>query len=242
MSNLRKVLVYGGAGQLGCACLKHFSRAGWHTTSVDFSSNDDVADHSIQLPSESSWHTQSQTVQNSLLEHSQQFDLVLSVAGGWAGGDIGADDLIESMETMWQMNMHSAVVAAQVAKTYLKDGGLLVLTGAAAATGPTPGMLSYGVSKAATHHLTASLASPGGLFDSTFDGKVGRTAIAILPETIDTLSNRQGMPDADFSTWTDPDDIAKEVRRYIENPRDCPAPGSLVQCKTEHGETTFSVL
>lgn len=37
----------------------------------------------------------------------------------------------------------------------------MVLTGASAAVGGTPGMIGYGVSKAAVHQLVASLAAPG---------------------------------------------------------------------------------
>ncbi len=34
---------------------------------------------------------------------------------------------------------------------------------------------------------------------------------AIVPTTIDTPANRTGMPDADFSTWSRPAEIAKVV-------------------------------
>ena len=34
---------------------------------------------------------------------------------------------------------------------------------------------------------------------------------AVVPTTIDTPANRTGMPDADFSTWSRPSEIAKVV-------------------------------
>jgi NAD(P)-dependent dehydrogenase (short-subunit alcohol dehydrogenase family) len=41
------------------------------------------------------------------------------------------------------------------------SNGLLVLTGANASLGPTPGMIGYGMAKAAVHHLVKSLSSEG---------------------------------------------------------------------------------
>lgn len=55
-----------------------------------------------------------------------------------------------------------SVLAAYLASQYLSENGLLVLTGAAAALNGTPSMLSYGMSKAAVHHLVKSLASDEG--------------------------------------------------------------------------------
>jgi hypothetical protein len=74
--------------------------------------------------------------------------------------------------------------------------GLLVLTGAAAALGPTGGMLAYGISKAGTHHLASSIVD-----DFAKTGKVkGRVTLemrksltfdvkcvlTLLPITLDT--------------------------------------------------------
>ena len=43
-----------------------------------------------------------------------------------------------------------------------------------------------------------------------------RSATAILPVTIDNAPNREGMPDADWSAWTDPKDIAEELFVWAE--------------------------
>ena len=57
----------------------------------------------------------------------------------------------------------------------IHSGGLLTLTGALAAQDATPGMIGYGIAKAAVHHLVKDLAqSNGGL---PKDAKV----TAILP-------------------------------------------------------------
>ena len=85
-------------------------------------------------------------------------------------GSVKDDNIFDNMNKMWSYNVQSAILASHIATHVLKEGGLLVLTGAAGALGPTPVTLSYGISKVSTHHLVASLASqnsglPTGKFD-----------------------------------------------------------------------------
>ena len=68
---------------------------------------------------------------------------------------------------------------------------LLVLPGAKPAVAGTPGMMGYGMAKAAVHQLVKSLASPGsGLPDLA-------CVLGLLPVTLDTPMNRKFMPGAD---------------------------------------------
>lgn len=104
---------------------------------------------------------------------------------------------------MLKQSVWTSVVASSIASKFLKPGGILVLTGAKAALGPTPGMIGYGLAKAAIHHLTKSLAeNDGGL-------PAGAQALSILPVTLDTPMNRKWMPKADTSTWTPLEFIAE---------------------------------
>jgi hypothetical protein len=67
---------------------------------------------------------------------------------------------VSSVDRMVSFNLHSALSCGAVAAHSLKAGGLLVFTGAAAVLNGagTGGMIAYGVTKAATHQLIASLA------------------------------------------------------------------------------------
>lgn len=82
-------------------------------------------------------------------------------------------------------------------------GGVLSLTGAKAALGGTPGMIGYGLAKAAVHQLVKSLASA----DSGLPK--GSKVNAVAPITLDTPANRGGMPNADFSSWTPLETLAQ---------------------------------
>lgn len=84
---------------------------------------------------------------------------VVCTAGGWTGGGVGDAGLAASTDAMLRVCLQPAIDAARLAGDFLEPQGTVVLTGAAAALGPTPGMLGYGMAKAATHHLVRSLAA-----------------------------------------------------------------------------------
>lgn len=65
------------------------------------------------------------------------------------------------------------------------------------------GMIGYGMAKASVHHLTKTLAAPGSGLPANC------TAVAILPETLDTPMNRKWMPKADTSSWTSLDFVSR---------------------------------
>jgi len=103
---------------------------------------------------------------------------------------------VKNTDLMLKQSVWSSVLASSIASKFLKPGGILVLTGAKAALGPTPGMIGYGLAKSAIHHLTKSLADENGGLPT------GAQAFSILPVTLDTPMNRKWMPKADTSTWT----------------------------------------
>lgn len=155
----------------------------------------------------------------------EKLDAVICVAGGWAGGN-AKKDLVNVADLMWRQSVWSSLISTSVAATYLKNGGVLTLTGAKAALEGTPGeadlkvfvlltdamflgMIGYGIAKSAVHHLTRSLAKDGGLPD-------GAIALAILPITLDTPMNRKWMPNADFSSWTPLEFVAEYDHNHIQ--------------------------
>ena len=117
------------------------------------------------------------------------FDAILCVAGGWAGGNAADAAMIKNADLMWRQSVWSSALAARLAHQCLKPGGLLQLTGALPCAGATPGMMGYGMAKAAVHQLVKSLADPvpAGL-------PSGSVTVAILPVTLDTPMNRKFMP------------------------------------------------
>lgn len=105
--------------------------------------------------------------------------------------------------TQPNLSIHLQTISAAIGANYLKPGGLLALTGANPALKGTPGMMGYGLAKAAVHQLTKSLAGKdSGLPENSL-------VVAILPITLDTPMNRKWMPNGDFSSWTPLEFIAE---------------------------------
>eukprot|EP01063_Lacrimia_lanifica_P016703 TRINITY_DN23245_c0_g1_i1.p2 TRINITY_DN23245_c0_g1~~TRINITY_DN23245_c0_g1_i1.p2 ORF type:complete len:232 (+),score=89.40 TRINITY_DN23245_c0_g1_i1:51-746(+) len=226
MSAMKRVVVYGGSGALGKAVVAKFAAQGWTAINVDL-----AADSSVVVSPEWSWKEASEKVLSGVdgLVGGAKVDAVVNVAGGWAGGNVAAEDIVESSELMWKQSVQSSIIAGQIASRHLTSEGLVVLPGAAAVqAGGTSFMVGYGMAKAAVHHLVLSLAAP----DSGLPEKA--TVVGFLPTTIDTPMNRAGMPDADFSTWTTCEDMADHIFQWTASP---PASGALLKFETADGLT-----
>eukprot|EP01089_Gocevia_fonbrunei_P016045 TRINITY_DN4885_c0_g1_i1.p1 TRINITY_DN4885_c0_g1~~TRINITY_DN4885_c0_g1_i1.p1 ORF type:complete len:139 (-),score=39.70 TRINITY_DN4885_c0_g1_i1:37-453(-) len=133
---------------------------------------------------------------------------------------------------MINFNIQSALASSHLAANFLQEGGLLVLTGAQAALNPTPGMIAYGITKAATHHLIASLVDPAGGLSK------GCSVVGILPLCLDTATNRQAMPDANFSNWT-PLSVVADLLQKWSSGIERPGSGALITIETKDGKTSF---
>lgn len=163
-----------------------------------------------------------------------KLDAVICVAGGWAGGN-ASKDLAKNTDLMIKQSVWSSTISASVAAQFLKDGGVLTLTGAKPALGATPGMIGYGVAKAAVHQLTKSLAAA----DSGLPAN--SLVVSILPITLDTPMNRKWMPKADFTTWTPLEFVADLFHTWIQNPSGRPSNGSLLQLVTKDSKTELVI-
>jgi dihydropteridine reductase len=115
-------------------------------------------------------------------------------------------------------------------------------------------MLGYGLSKVGAHHFVQTLGdSTGKAVTPKAKRKSSRklqarqhgeyldslTVVGILPTTIDTPSNRDAMPKADFNKWTQPGDIAQEIGTWITKPPLRPHSGSLVKVVSGSDGATF---
>jgi dihydropteridine reductase len=226
-----RALIYGGKGALGQALVRTFNNKSWTTVSVDLDSNSE-ASHSVLVPKNVSWKDQAKYVEQEISQF-KDFDAILCVAGGWAGGNLQSESLIEDTELMWKVSVQTSILSAQLASKFLRPDGLLVLPGAAGASSPTPGMIAYGVAKSAVHHLVRSLAQKdSGLPDGT-------TVTGIMPVILDTPMNRQGMPKANFDNWTKTDEVGSKIFEWTTNVNSRPKNGSLVRIVTKNNETQY---
>ncbi|MEQ1619284.1 MAG: SDR family oxidoreductase [Terricaulis sp.] len=131
-----------------------------------------------------------------------QLDVLLNIAGGFrwqtlADGDLGAWDVL------YKINLKTAATACKAALPHLIESrGRIVNVGALGAMKAGAGMGAYAAAKAGVAKLTESLA----------EEHKGVVAVnAVLPSIIDTPANRADMPDADFSKWVAPSDLAAVI-------------------------------
>ena len=226
----KRVLVYGGRGALGSTAVSQFKSSGWWVCSIDLVPNEH-ADANVVVGASESWTHQADFVEGKVAEvlRNEKVDAVVCVAGGWAGGNAASKDFVKNTDLMYKQSVWTSVISSQLAAKHMNEGGLLLLTGAKAALSGTPGMIGYGMAKAAVHQLVHSLSQHGsGLPKDT-------TVVGILPITLDTPANRAAMAGADFSQWTPLDFVARLIMDWAEKKE---KPSSLLlQLTTEHGQT-----
>lgn len=62
--------------------------------------------------------------------------------------------------------------------------------------------------------------------------------LGILPICLDTQTNRQGMPNANFDDWTPLDTVAERLLKWARN-EDLPESGALIKITTKNKDTKF---
>jgi NAD(P)-dependent dehydrogenase (short-subunit alcohol dehydrogenase family) len=122
---------------------------------------------------------------------------------------------------MYRLNVVTATNACRAAIKYLKRSGAgrIVNVGSAAALKAGAGMGAYGAAKAGVHSLTQALAEELKADNVTVN--------AVLPSIIDTPTNRADMPNADFSTWVAPDELAAVIL-FLASEQARPITGALL--------------
>ncbi|KVC89041.1 short-chain dehydrogenase [Burkholderia ubonensis] len=133
-----------------------------------------------------------------------RLDALLNIAGAFAWETV-ADGDVATWDRMYALNVKTALNASKAALPHLlqRPSGRIVNIGAGAALKAGPGMGAYAAAKSGVARLTEALAAE--LRDT------GVTVNAIAPSIIDTPQNRADMPDADFTRWVQPSEIAATI-------------------------------
>jgi NAD(P)-dependent dehydrogenase (short-subunit alcohol dehydrogenase family) len=135
--------------------------------------------------------------------HFGKLDALINIAGGFAF-ETTADGDPKTWQRMYALNLLTALNASRSAIPHLvpSSAGRIVNVGAMGALQAGAGMGAYAASKAGVHRLTEALAAE-------WKGKI--TVNAVLPSTIDTAANRASMPNADFTKWVRPEELAEVI-------------------------------
>jgi NAD(P)-dependent dehydrogenase (short-subunit alcohol dehydrogenase family) len=149
--------------------------------------------------------TATKTLIEAIRVRNSRFDVLVNAVGGFAGGKKLWEEDAGVLDRMLTLNLRAGWALARAAvPVMLAEGrGAIVNVAAQAALSPPAGLGAYAASKAAAVAMFASLAAD-------LEG-TGVRANTILPSIIDTEANRKAMPNADFSRWPKPEEIARVV-------------------------------
>ncbi|WP_110950368.1 SDR family NAD(P)-dependent oxidoreductase [Pseudomonas bohemica] len=212
------IVVTGGFGVLGSALGQHLSTRGARIALLDraeatqakVSANGSVlALGGVDLTSVESANAALRQV----AERFGRIDGLVNVAGGFAWETLEGGSLA-TWDHLYQMNLRTAVVASQAVLAHLvaAQSGRIVNVSAQASVKAGMGMGAYAASKAGVARLTEALA------EELKDRRI--TVNAVLPSIIDTPTNRTDMPDADFSRWVSPTQLASVIAFLLSDDAD----------------------
>jgi NAD(P)-dependent dehydrogenase (short-subunit alcohol dehydrogenase family) len=139
-----------------------------------------------------------------LAQHGR-LDALVNTVGGYAGGAPLWEVETKVFDRMLALNLRSGYALSRAAaQAMLKQGrGVIVNIAGKAAVDHAAGAAAYAASKAAAVALLDSLAA---------DVKGSGVRVnSILPSIIDTEANRNAMPNADFTKWPKPEEIARVI-------------------------------
>ncbi len=133
------------------------------------------------------------------------FDGVFNLAGGFDMGPTVWEVSSADWNAMFNINVQTlhSVLRAAVPPLLKRGRGAIVNIGALGALKGQANMSAYGASKSVVMRLTESLS------EEVRDK--GINVNAVLPSIIDTPRNRADMPDADYSQWVAPADLASVI-------------------------------
>lgn len=217
---MKKILITGANGNLGAATVKKFLDNGYRVIAVARSGSElgfavgrsDFELHQVDLSDENA----STLFIKEAINMYGTIDGALFLAGGFAMGNVdntsGAD-----LKKMFALNFETAYfIMRPLFAHMLQNGyGRMIFIGARGALQADQGKnsLAYTLSKSLLFTLAESL-------NATAKGK-NVSASVVVPAIIDTAPNRKSMPDADFSKWPTPGQIA-DVLEFICRDNDSP--------------------
>lgn len=206
------ILISGANGGLGQGVVEYFRGMGARLALIERRAETSASADQIVLSADVTDPASMQAAIEQVAGHFGRIDGYVHTVGGYAAGlPVHALDL-DAWDKMMLLNARSVYVAAGSVARYMVTAqipGSIVVVLARAALKGGKNMAAYSASKAAAQRIIESMAAEL--------GEHGVRVNAVLPGTIDTDANRAAMPNADFSKWVQPAQIAAAVAFLISD-------------------------
>ncbi|HEY7402293.1 MAG TPA: SDR family NAD(P)-dependent oxidoreductase [Candidatus Angelobacter sp.] len=209
----KTALVTGGTGGLGRSVTLSFLHEGASViaTYIKKDEADALRDavgpnaHLELLPLDATDENACRTLVDGTVARYGRLDILVNTIGGYTGGQAVWETDLKTYQLMLALNLHAGYnLARTVVPAMLRQkSGAIVNIAAKAAFDHAAGAAAYAASKSAALALFDCLAQD-------VKGK-GVRVNSVLPSIIDTEANRKAMPDADFTKWPRPEEIAKVI-------------------------------
>ena len=203
----RVVFITGAKGGLGSFITQRFLATGATVVgaSRSISQQDFPQPNFVALPVDFTKSAAVTSAVNSIFERYRRLDVLVHVVGAFVGGQPVAATDDATWEQMRDLNLTSAFYTLRAAIPHLRKSGSgrIVAIGSLTAVEPHAGLAAYVTFKAALATLVRTVALE--------NRDAGVTANVVLPGTMDTPANRKAMPNADFSKWLQPSEVADLV-------------------------------
>jgi NAD(P)-dependent dehydrogenase (short-subunit alcohol dehydrogenase family) len=210
---MKTAIVTGASGNLGQAVAKKFIAEGYSVVGTIVPNDPVVIDIksdrfetvTVDLTNEAAAAQFIATV----IEKHGRIDTAVLTVGGFAMGKI-ADTGTADMSKQYKLNFETAYNTARPVFNQMirQKGGRIFMIGSRPGSDMhnSKGMVAYGLAKSLIFRLAE-------LMNDEAKGSNVVTNV-IVPSTIDTPQNRQSMPDADFTKWVKPEEIARVIYFY----------------------------
>ena len=206
---MKTAIVTGASGNLGSAVVKKFIKEGFfvagtafhkHTSPDGFS--DSYENTIVNLEDEN----ESEKFVEKIINQQATIDVAVLTAGGFEMGSVAATKSSD-IEKQYKLNFQTVYnIARPVFSQMLKQGhGRIFFIGSKAGLSAEfgKGVVAYGLTKSLLFRLAE-------LMNDEAKGKNVVISV-VVPSTIDTPQNREGMPHAHFENWVKAESIANII-------------------------------
>jgi NAD(P)-dependent dehydrogenase (short-subunit alcohol dehydrogenase family) len=209
------VIITGGTGALGREVTKEFLEAG-SRPSIPY-----IVDEEIDLLKQglgssffsklylsrvdvSQW-PQINAFVSEVANRESRIDILVNLVGGYFGGPMIHETEERDWDRMMNLNLKSQFLSCKAVLPHMiqKKYGRIVNVASESALHGEATLGIYSISKSGIVRLTEAISEEVRL--------EGITANCVMPRIIDTPANRKAMPDADFSLWPKPSEVAKLI-------------------------------
>ena len=212
MKKNKIVLVTGSAGNLGKAVASKFLENDYQVigTVHHKKAGEDTGKEKIKrVESDLTNEEETEKFASELISKHHQIDVAVLTAGGFKMNDL-TKTAASDIYAQYQLNFETAYNIARPVFLHMLDqnSGRIFFIGSQAGmhANNAKGMVAYSLSKSLLFRLAE-------IMNAEAKGKNVVVSV-VVPSTIDTPENRKSMPDADFSTWQTPEQIAEVIYFY----------------------------